>query len=196
VGQNCYDPMAFYSRHSVVLPATISDVYNKCSSPEGVARFARLSSMCHSFEILSTDQIVLHKSTELARQSLDDLAASRPTYGVMKPNQSSTSGEVCSRIHFKLVQRVPLLFGLFKTDVVIFGTQIMSHLLNLHIYESNANQGLVKIYKLRRFAEAGEQATNIEELILGETKWLLRRYTQASCRKGHQEHMQLYRTCF
>ena len=188
--------MAFDSRHKVVSPLPISDVYNKFSSPEGVARFARLSSMCHSFEILSTDQIVLHKSTELARQSLDDLAASRPAYDMMKPSQSLTSGEVCTRIHFKLVERVPLLFGLFKTDVVIFGTQIMSHLLNLHIYESNANQGLVKIYKLRRFIEVEEQATNIEELIVGETKWLLRRYTQASCRKGHQEHMQRYRTCF
>ncbi len=188
--------MAFYSRHKVVLPFPISDVYHKSSSPEGVARFARLSSMCHSFEILSTDQIVLHKTNELAGRSLDNLADSRPTYDMVEPTQPSTSGEVCTRIHFKLVERVPLLFGLFKTDVVIFGTQIMSRLLKLHIYESNADQGLVKIYKLRRFVELDEQATNIKELILGETKWLLRRYTQASCRKGHQEHMQRYRTCF
>ncbi len=188
--------MAFDSRHKVVLPLTVSDVYNKFSSLEGVARFARLSSMCHSFEILSTDQIVMHNINELAGQSLDDLAAVRPAYDMMEPSQLSTSGEACTRIHFKLVERVPLLFGLFKTDVVIFGTQIMSQSLNLHIYESNANQGLVKIYKLRRFIEVEEQATNIEELIVGETKWLLRRYTQASCRKGHQEHMQRYRTCF
>lgn len=188
--------MAFDSRHKVVLPLPISDVYNKFSSPEGVARCARLSSLCHSFEILSTDQIVLHNITELAGQSLDYLAASRPTYDVIEPSQSSTLGGACTRIHFKLVERVPLMFGLFKTDVVIFGTQVMSHLLNLHIYESNANQGLVKIYKVRRFVEAEEQATNIEELIVGETRWLLRHYTQASCRKGHQEHMQLYRTCF
>ncbi len=188
--------MAFDSRHKVVLPLPISDVYNKFSSPEGVARFARLSSMCYSFEILSTDQIGLHNIAELAGQSLDDLAASRPTYDMTERSQSSTSGEACTRIHFKMVERVPMLFGLFKTDVVIFGTQIMSHLLNLHIYESNANQGLVKIYKIRRFVEVEKQATNIEELIVGETKWLLRRYTQASCRKGHQEHMQHYRTCF
>ena len=187
--------MAFDSRHKVVLPLPIPDVYNKFSSLEGVARFASLSPMCHSFEIVSTDQIVLHKSTELARQSLDDLAASCPTYDMVKPRQSSVSGEVCTRIHFNLVERVPLLFGLLKTDVVIFGTQIMSHMLNLHIYESNANQGLVKIYKLRRFSEVEEQATKVEELIVGETKWLLRRYTQASCRKGHQEHMQSYRNC-
>jgi len=188
--------MAFDSRHKVVVPSPISDVCSKFSSPEGAARFVRLSSMCHSFEILSTDQIVLHKITELAGRSLDDLAVGRPTYDVIEPTQSSRSGEACTRIHFKLVERVPLLFGLFKTDVVIFGTQIMSHLLHLHIYESDANQGLVKIYKLRRFVEVEEQATNIEELIVGETKWLLRRYTQASCRKGHQEHMQCYRTCF
>ena len=188
--------MAFDSRHKVVVPLPVSDVYDQSSSPEGVARFARLSSMCHSFEILSTDQIVLHKTNELAGRSLDDLAASRPTYDVMEPIQSSTSGEACTRIHFKLTERVPLLFGLLKTDVVILGTQIMSHLLNLHIYESNANQGLVKIYKLRRFVQVEEKATNIEELVVGETKWLLRRYTQASCRKGHQEHMQLYSTCF
>jgi hypothetical protein len=188
--------MAFDSRHKVVVPSPISDVCSKFSSPEGMARFVRLSSMCHSFEILSTDQIVLHKITELAGRSLDDLAVGRPTYDVIEPTQSSTSGEACTRIHFKLVERVPLLFGLFKTDVVIFGTQIVSHLLNLHIYESDANQGLVKIYKLRRFVEVEEQATNIEELIVGETKWLLRRYTQASCRKGHQEHMQCYRSCF
>lgn len=188
--------MAFDSRHKIVLPLPIPDVFNKFSSPEGVAGFARLSSMCYSYEILSTDQIVLHKSSELAGKSLDDLASSRPIYDVMKSSQSSTSGEVCTRIHFKLVERVPLLFGLFKTNVVVFGTQIMSPVLNLHIYESNANQGLVKIYKLRRFVEVEEQATNIEELIVGETKWLLRRYTQASCRKGHQEHMQRYRYCF
>ena len=187
--------MAFDSRHKVVVPLPVSDVYNQSSSPEGVARFARLSSMCHSFEILSTDQIVLHKTNELAGRSLDDLAASRPTYDVMQPTQSSTSGEACTRVHFKMVERVPMLSGLFTTDVVIFGTQIMSQSLNLHIYESNANQGLVKIYKLRRFVEVEEQATNIEELIVGETKWLLRRYTQASCRKGHQEHMQRYITC-
>ena len=188
--------MAFDSRHNVVVPLPVSDVYHQSSSPEGVARFARLSSMCHSFEILSTDQIVLHKTNELAGRSLDDLAASRPTYDVMEPIQSSMSGEACTRIHFKLIERVPLLFGRLKTDVVILGTQIMSHLLNLHIYESNANQGLVKIYKLRRFVQVEEKATNIEELVVRETKWLLRRYTQASCRKGHQEHMQLYSTCF
>lgn len=189
--------MAFDSRHEVSISSPASVVYTTFSSLDGFKRFMHLSPTCHSVEILKTDQIVLHTPADFAGRSLEDLSVHRPTYELLEPTQAANAeGEHCSRVHFKMIERIPLLFGLIKNDVTILGTQITSQSLKLHIYESEANKGLVKIYKLRQFAAQGKQTTKIEELISGKTIRLLRWYTQSSCRHAHQRHMQSYQSCF
>lgn len=140
--------------------------------------------------------VELSIAADAAERDLADLVDDRPTYRPVGREQGPTSGELCTRIHFKMIERIPLLFGLFKTDVIILGTQITSQKLNLHIYESNANRGLVQIYKLRRIIAEGQQKSRVEELISGRTSKLLQSYTQAACRTAHKAHMQAYTTLF
>ena len=185
--------MAFTSCNQTVLASPLPHVYDTLSCLENFDRFMQLSPTCHSVEVLKTDSVALATSLDVDKLGLADVALNRPEYRPASPAQSPES-ELCTRIHFKMVERIPLLFGLFKNDVTILGTQIMSQVLKLHIYESQANNGLVQIYKLRRFAAEDQQTTKVEELISGQTSKLLQCYTQAACRQAHKEHMQLYST--
>ena len=62
--------MSFDSRYQVVVPKPVSDVYDALSSPDTFKPFLHLSPTCYSVEILSTDQIILYNSAELAVRSL------------------------------------------------------------------------------------------------------------------------------
>ena len=186
--------MSFESQHSVLLASSLEHVVEKLSSKDSFKEFMHLSPTCHMVEILSTDQVVVHLAGDVSDSSLNEIAASRPSYDTTSNAHCCDPSSVCLRIRFKMVERVPILFGLIKNDVTILGTQIMSPSLGLHIYESDANKGLVTIYKLRRFTAKGRQETLIEELICGKTKKLLQRYTQTACRNAHQQHMQRYQS--
>ena len=189
--------MAFESRHQVVISSPVSRVYDLLSSADNFERFLHLSPTCHSVEILHTDQVVLGPAAELvelATRDLEDLASCRPQHQDFDSLQHAGLQQPCLRVHFKMVERISTAFGLIKIDVTIFGTQIMHSNARVHIYESNANKGLVKIYKLRRFSLVENDTTQIEELIVGKTNWLLRSYTQSACRTAHQKHMQSYKT--
>lgn len=186
--------MSFDSRNSVVVCSPIDQVFGSLSSTDKFKQFMHLSPTCHSVAVLTTDQVALQECNTLSDLALVDIAVNRPLYNKLSDAQPSNSSVICTRVHFKMVERVSMLFGLIKKDVTIFGTQIMSHPLKLHIYESDANKGLVNIYKLRRFSAKEENKTLIEELICGKTTRLLRQYTQSSCRAAHQQHMQQYQS--
>lgn len=186
--------MSFDSKYQVVISAPVSRVYDTFSSLDVFERFIHLSPTCHSVEVLRTDQVILQAPGELAQRSLGELAKNRPTFEPHEPAQGADQQQLCTRIHFKMIERIPLLFGLVKHDVTIFGTQTTIQSLKLHIYESDANKGLVKIYKLRRFLAGEQQECVVHELIMGETNRVLRQYTQSSCRDAHQRHMQSYQT--
>ena len=186
--------MSFESRYSVVVSSPLQHVWESLSSKDKFKEFMHLSPSCHTVEILSTDQVVVRLASGVSNSSLNEVAINRPSYDTISDTHCSNPSSVCLRIRFKMVERVPILFGLIKNDVTISGTQIMSPSLGLHIYESDANKGLVTIYKLRRFTAKGQQETLIEELICGKTKNLLQRYTQTACRNAHQKHMQGYQS--
>ena len=186
--------MSFDSLNSVVVCSPVDLVLRNLSSVERFKQFMHLSPTCHSVDILSTDQVALQVCDRLSARALPDIAADRPLYDTLSDAHQCDPSMICTRIHFKMVERVSLLFGLIKKEVTIFGTQIMSQPLRLHIYESDANKGLVKIYKLRRFTAEDQHKTLVEELICGKTAKLLRHYTQESCRAAHQQHMQLYQS--
>lgn len=186
--------MSFDSRNSVVVCSPVDQAFESLSSTDKFKQFMHLSPTCHSVDVLTTDQVELQECNALSDLTLADIAANRPLYNKVSHAQPSNASLICTRVHFKMVERVSMLFGLVKKDVIIFGTQIMSHPLKLHIYESDANKGLVQIYKLRRFSAQEENKTLIEELICGKTIRLLRQYTQSSCRPAHQQHMQQYQS--
>ena len=186
--------MSFNSGHTVAISSPLNQVFESLSSADKFPQFLHLSPSCHSVEILNTDQVALHVRNGLSEGALCDIAADRPLYAELAESHQRASSIKCTRIHFKLVERLHLLFGMITKDVVVLGTQIVCQPLKLHIYESEASKGLVKIYKLRRFTAEEQHKTVVEELICGNTNRLLRRYTQASCRAAHQQHMQLYQS--
>ena len=186
--------MAFDSRNTVVILSSAEHVYTTLSSEENFARVMHLSPTCHSVKVVSTDQVSVHLPSVLSDGSLDDIAANRPLYHTVPNDHSSDASATCTRVCFEMVERVPVLFGMIKNNVTIRGTQIMSSSQKFHIYESDANKGLVKIYKLRRFVAKEQQKTLVEELICGTTYKILRRYTQTACRAAHQAQMQLYQS--
>lgn len=191
----CSSPtMAFESRNSVVVLPSLDQVFDSLSSVDNFEPFMRLSPTCHSIEVLSTDQVTLRVPRDPTDCTLNDIAADRPSYDTVSDPRNCDPRSVCTRIRFKMTERVHVLFGLIKNDVSIVGTQIMSQPHKLHIYESNANEGLVEIYKLRRFAAMEQQGTLVEELICGKTARILRHYTQSTCRNAHQENMQQYQS--
>lgn len=186
--------MSFDSRNSVIVCSPVDKVFGSLSSIDKFKQFMHLSPTCHSVAVLSTDQVALQVRNGVSDLALCDIAANHPLFDTLSDAHQCDPSMICTRVHFKMVERVSMLFGLIKKDVTIFGTQIMSQSLRLHIYESDANKGLVKIYKLRRFTAMEENKTLIEELICGKTTRLLRQYTQSSCRAAHQQHMQHYQT--
>lgn len=188
--------MAFDSRHDVVVHAPARLVYESLSSADNFARFLHLSPTCHSVEIVGTDHVLLSDPATLVERSLQDVALHRPEYTTMSLMPPDDQRHPCIRIRFEMVERIPVAFGMLNNDVKIVGTQVMIPEARLHIYESSANNGVVKIYKLRRFFAVNELETRIEELIVGKTNRLLRYHTQSACRKAHQEHMRSYQSLF
>ena len=187
--------MSFDSRNSVVVCSPVDNVFGSLSSVDKFIQFMHLSPTCHSVDVLSTDQVALQVCNGVSDLALCDIAANRPLFHKHSDMGQCDPSGICTRVHFQMTERVSMLFGLIKKDVIIVGTQIMSQSLRLHIYESNANKGLVKIYKLRRFSATEEgNKTLIDELICGNTTRLLRQYTQSSCRAAHQQHMQQYQS--
>ena len=185
--------MSFDSQEQVVIAAPAPQVYYTLSCQDNFTRVMHLSPTCHSVQVLRNDLVEVNIAADAAERDLADLADNQLTYRPINGQQSPASGELCTRIHFQMIERIPLLFGLFHNDVTIFGTQIMSQKLRLHIYESSANKGLVQIYKLRRILNEDQQKSRVEELISGKTSKLLQSYTQAACRKAHRAHMQSYK---
>lgn len=186
--------MSFDSSHTVAISSPVDYVFECLSSADKFQQFLHLSPTCHSVEILHTDEVALHVRNGLSESALCDIAADRPVYENLLESHQPASSITCTRIHFQMVERVHLMFGMLTKDVVIIGAQTICQPLRLHIYESEASQGLVKIYKLRRFTAEEQQKTLVEELICGKTNRMLRRYTQASCRDAHRQHMQLYQS--
>lgn len=201
----------FVSTHSVNLEARVDHVFSTLSSQEAFEAFIKLSPAAHTIEILSVSHPRL--SPTFVDTVLTDTASPGPNASA-KPSRaglnvfaspsaeeddldnkaafdSSSQGLEAARYRFKLVERIPILGGLSKTDVEVFGSQIVIPSRKVHLYESSANGGLVLILKVRRF-EADCEETRIDETINGETNWFLRKYTEGSCRKAHREHMAKY----
>lgn len=185
----------FDARHSVTLQNPLQPTYDQLSSEDAFVDFVKLSSLCHTIEILKTEPITLTNTylDDVLRDHESNTNRNRLSLPTTPPQPTDPDTVPATRIHWRLVERVPLVLGLHN-DVEIFGSQINVPSRRVHLYENSANKGLVECLKIRRF-EAGDAAdgtTRISELVRGQTNFLLRAYTEKACRKGHTEHMEAY----
>lgn len=183
----------FDARHTVTLQAPLQPTWEQLSSEDAFIGFVKLSSLCHSIEILSTEQ------TSLSNAYLDEVLRDHETNvnrtRLNLPSPAPTEDTVpTTRFNWRLVERVPLLGGIMHNDVEIFGCQLVVPARHVHLYENSANGGLVKCLKIRRFEAAPGDTTKISELVRGETKWILKHWTERACREAHTEHMEAYHT--
>lgn len=190
----------FSSAYEVTIPSPLERTFSELSSQAAFEGFIKLSPTTHTIETLGVEHPTL--SSKYLDQILEDgkNKASRTTFsiyskkdaeGPISHGSSAIGDEKATRYRFKLVERIPMLGGLYKQDVEIFGSQIVVEGRHLHLYETTTNGGLVEVLKIRRFEAAGN-STKVIEQIRGETNWMLRKYTEVSCRKAHVDHMNRY----
>lgn len=175
--------MSFTSTASVKMLQSVPDVFESLSTDEQFQALVRLSPSTHSIEITGKDQVLLPaRSIQYLEQS-------------NRVNESSTD-ELVSRIHFKLMEKVTYV-GI-PVKLTVMGTQIISPNQKLHIYESTVNRGTVKIHKVRRFVPGSteetstDSSTTIEETIQGQTNWLISGFVGREARKAHAAHVARY----
>lgn len=190
----------FSSAHEVTIPSPLEHTFSELSSQAAFEGFIKLSPTTHTIEILGVEHPTL--SSKYLDQILEDVKnePSRTTTGIYPKKDAegpigqdspAIGDEQATRYRFRLVERIPMLGGLYKQDVEILGSQIVAEGRHLHLYETTTNGGLVEVLKIRRFEAAGN-STKVVEQIRGETNWMLRKYTEMSCRKAHVDHMNRY----
>lgn len=150
------------------------DIYEALSSEAQFLALVKLSPSTWSIDVLKTDTVYLSPSST----------------SYTATNTGQAEQEPCPRLHFKLIEQVRY-FGI-SIRVVVLGTQIMSRRQKLHIYESSANNGQVKIHKLRNFLAHGDTQTLIQERIEGSTTWIMSGFIGRECRRAHAEHVSRY----
>ena len=166
--------MSFQAEASVVVRAECDTFYTFLCTDEQFMRLVKLSPSAHTIEITGRDRV------SLTHDSLS----------YHEGNPLNDSEERCERIHFKLIEK-PRYFGI-SVSVTVLGTQIMSTRRRLQLYESSANDGMVKIQKIRTFEACGESQTQIKESITGQTSRFLRPYVAWECRRAHSLHVSKY----
>lgn len=192
----------FSSAHTITLGVPLQTAYERLSSQAAFEKAVKLSPLTTSFDILGVEHPSL--SDAYIDQLLEDSKnkSARTSTGIYpekvaessKADNADANGEQKAiRYRFKLVEKIVMAGGLYKSEVVVLGSQIVIPGRNLHLYETSANGGMVETLKVRRF-EAEGTSTRVAEQIRGEVSWLLRKYTESECRKAHQSQMNEYHT--
>jgi len=97
--------------------------------------------------------------------------------------------------NFQFAERVPLLFGLMSTDVVLTGEQEVRPKEKMLIYKSWSS--MVKVTKTRSFHTAvNPQATQVKEHLVVTCPWLLKCVVEPVARDAHRLHMNNYHKLF
>ncbi|KAJ3732520.1 hypothetical protein DFJ43DRAFT_1131777 [Lentinula guzmanii] len=171
----------FSCSHSVVLSHPISQVFTSIGTAQGHERVCRLSKLCTHFEMLNSDTVSLHAKAALFETGRDAKQFREHTYA--------------SRQAFTMTETVPLLFGLFKNDVVLKGTLTWDETAKVALYETESTNG-VQVWKIRTFEEVDADTTRVSERIEGICPRWLRAIVQREASKGHFAHMNQYHTLF
>ncbi|KAF8150089.1 hypothetical protein B0H34DRAFT_785290 [Crassisporium funariophilum] len=202
-------PPNFFSTYSVVLHVPLRDAYETLGTAAGHERVCRLSKLCSGLELLEKDKVTLPVQNYPEGMTLGDVGVRTASAMAESPD----SVKVVTRQHFKLEETVPLLFGTFKTKVLLDGTltwddSVLSSSSSTGtddpveaLYESVSNGGIV-VWKLRTFqrvpneGEGATDQTRVTERIEGWAPALLRFIVQSEATKAHRTHMDSYHTLF
>ncbi|KAJ3739254.1 hypothetical protein DFH05DRAFT_1530527 [Lentinula detonsa] len=183
----------FSCSHSVVLSHPISQVFTSIGMARGHERVCRLSKLCTHFEMLNSDTVSLPAKAALCDSHVRTLPGSDS-----KPEETQNSLEstrMLPRQAFTMTETVPLLFGLFKNDVVLKGTLTWDETAKVALYETESTNG-VQVWKIRTFEEVDADTTRVSERIEGICPRWLRAIVQREASKGHFAHMNQYHTLF
>ncbi|KAF5391602.1 hypothetical protein D9757_002536 [Collybiopsis confluens] len=187
----------FSHSYSVVLQHPISDVFPILGTAKGHEQVCRLSSLCSNFELFEPDHVQLeHGGNYLGETNVRSKA---PADNDEAP--ASEFRKILPRQPFTMTESVPLLFGMYKANIVLNGTLTWDSEFHTTLYETESNSG-VKVWKLRTFEEVaardvnGGNATLVSERIEGVCPRYLKIIVQKETSKGHIAHMDAYHTLF
>ncbi|KAF9267978.1 hypothetical protein L218DRAFT_955145 [Marasmius fiardii PR-910] len=175
----------FFHTYSVLLDHPIIEVFPVLGTAEGHERVCRLSSLCSQFELLQKDFVSIPEAASLSQVHV----RTAPSAG-----EQDAQARKASRQFFTMTESVPLLFGLFHTQVHLSGTLTWDENARTTLYETQSDTSL-QVWKLREFTEEGDK-TRVTERIEGMCSFLLRSIVQKEAAKGHAAHMESYHTLF
>lgn len=132
--------MSFSSEHAVRVPKSIDYCFDLLSDPDHLETFMRISDITDSVTVTSRDQVHLTPDHKVSELTTTDESGDR---------------EVCTRINFKLFERVEYL-GIAKLIPVV-GHVVISRAKRMHIEHREASAGLVITDKIRTFADMTER---------------------------------------
>ncbi|KAE9402891.1 hypothetical protein BT96DRAFT_855197 [Gymnopus androsaceus JB14] len=196
----------FSCAHSVTLPYPLGQVFTTLGTSEGHERVCRLSKLCTEFELLGEDTIAIPRGAGLGEVHVRTLP-SDPTAANITASSSSKQPEnedaesthiFLTRQSFTMTETVPLMFGLFKSNVILNGTLTWEANASpnlVALYETMSNSG-IQVWKLRTFEEINADTTKVSERIEGVCPKWLKGIVQKEAEKGHAAHMDLYHTLF
>ncbi|KAJ3888302.1 hypothetical protein GG344DRAFT_90019 [Lentinula edodes] len=172
----------FSCSHSVVLPHSISEVFTTIGTTQGHERVCRLSKLCTNFELLNSDTVSLPTKAALSDSHVRALPTSDSR--MAEAQNASEDTRTLPRQAFTMTETIPLVFGLFKNDVILNGTLTWDESAKLALYETESNNG-VQVWKLRTFEEVDANSTRVSERIEGVCPRWLRAIVQREASKGH-----------
>lgn len=210
-------PPNFFSDYSVVLSVPLTEAYAVLGTSAGHERVCRLSKLCTDFKLLEQDVVDLPIPAYPEGKTLKD-AAVRTSVVTTGVNESRDQEEHCgtriTRQHFKMEESVPLLFGMFKSKVLLTGTLSWDESVltspssdsgpersskqmasdseddgaRYALYESIASGSGIVVWKLRTFTREGgdPSKTRVTERIEGWAPKLLRVIVQSATTEGHR----------
>lgn len=167
----------FFHEYSVVLDHPLDAVFLLLGQGDTMDQVVRLSDLCSSFELGDKDTVTLTDDLPLADSRVRTFPSAPP----------DATGRTLPRRAFRLIETVPVLFGLFHKSVEIVGTQTWDDDAKVALYESITDIG-VQVWKLRRFEEVedgGTKKTRVSETIRGKAPSLLKLIVQKETERSH-----------
>lgn len=164
----------FSAKHSALIDATLSAVWEKLGTAAAHTDVCKLSSLCTKIDIGEEDVVELGSEGKV--EGLSFLKKEIAAAG----DQADGKKARARRQNFSLEETVPVLFGAIKSKVNIRGTltwvdptpeALASSGPLYSVYESEVVGGLaIQIYRLREMRvvdEGGKQLTRITESLYG-----------------------------
>ncbi|KAH9481256.1 hypothetical protein JR316_0005778 [Psilocybe cubensis] len=200
----------FFSEYSVVVPASLKDAYATLGTSAGHERVCRLFKGCTSVDLLHKDEIALPIPTYPDGKQLADVAVRTAKASDDAAKDERGNSPIITRQHFTMVETIPLLFGLFNSQVMLKGTMSWDNVAltalskssdspesgvppaqetpTLYaLYETVGNMGIM-VWKLRIFTrdQGDPSRTKVTEKIEGWAPGWIRPVVQNETTKGHR----------